>query len=194
MSSSVDVATVPQPVGSPDRGHYTAPAIGLHWLMAVLIVCSLTLGYDMVGLPFSPTRIRLFNYHKWLGITILGLAAARLLWRLFHRPPALPSALPAWQRVAAHGVHGLLYALFFAVPLAGWAYSSATGFPVVYLGVVPLPDWVSPDAGLARRLATLHAVLAYGLASIVAVHVLAALKHGFDDPVGYLRRIVSSKP
>lgn len=177
-----------------DRGHYSRPAIGLHWLMAALIVCSLTLGYYMAGLPFSPTRIRLFNYHKWLGITILALAAARLLWRLSHRPPAMPSDLPAWQRGTAHGVHALLYVLFFAVPLVGWAYSSAAGFPIVYLGLIPLPDWVSPDAALAKRLETLHAWLAYGLAGVVALHVLAALKHGFDDPVGYLRRMTTSSP
>jgi cytochrome b561 len=173
--------------------HYTATAIGLHWLMALLIVCALTLGYYMSGLPFSPSRIRLFNYHKWLGITILAIAAARLLWRLSHRPPAFP-AMPAWQRSTAHAVHWLLYGLFFAVPLAGWAYSSAAGFPIVWLGLVPLPDWVSPDKALAARLATLHAVLAYSLAAVVVLHVVAAIKHGFDDPVGYLQRMTSIGP
>ena len=194
MTGSTVALSPSAPPSDLDRGHYTRPAIGLHWLMAALIVCSLTLGYYMAGLPFSPSRIRLFNYHKWLGITILVLAAARLLWRLSHRPPAMPSDLPAWQRGAAHGVHGLLYVLFFAVPLVGWAYSSAAGFPIVYLGLIPLPDWVSPDAALAKRLEVLHAWLAYGLAGIVALHVLAALKHGFDDPVGYLRRMTSSSP
>ena len=179
---------------SQDRTHYTATAIALHWLMAGLIVCSLTLGWYMSSLPFSPSRIRLFNYHKWLGITILGLAAARLLWRVSHRPPALPASLGAWQRRAAHAGHGLLYALFFAVPLAGWAYSSAAGFPVVYLGLIPLPDLVAPDKAIAERLETLHAVLAYGLSVVVLGHVAAALKHGFDEPIGYLQRILSSRP
>ncbi len=174
------------------RTLYTKTAIALHWLMAVLIVGTWTLGYTMSGLPFSPSRIRLFNYHKWIGITILALAATRLLWRLSHRPPALPAGLPTWQQGSAHVVHWLLYALFFAVPLAGWAYTSAAGFPVVYLGILPLPDWVSPDQQLAKQLAALHAWLAYSLAGIVALHVAAALKHGFDDPSGYLRRMLSS--
>ena len=174
--------------------HYTAPAIALHWLMAVLIVGALSLGYYMSGLPFSPARVRLFNYHKWLGITILALAALRLLWRLSHRPPALPADIAVWQQWAAHGGHVLLYLLFFAVPLAGWAYSSAAGFPVVYFGILPLPDWVSPDKQLAEQLETLHAVLAYSLAAIVTIHVLAALKHGLDDPIDYLHRMLSSKP
>jgi cytochrome b561 len=160
--------------------------------MAGLIIFTLTLGYYMSGLPFSPSRIRLFSYHKWIGITLLGLAAARLSWRLSHRPPALPSGLPAWQKGLAHGVHWLLYGLFFAVPLAGWAYTSAAGFPVVYLGVIPLPDWVSPDKELAKQLEILHAWLAYGLATVVALHVAAAVKHGFEDPTGYLQRMLSS--
>lgn len=174
--------------------HYTRAAIVLHWLMTVLIVSALSLGYYMSDLPLSPSRIRLFSYHKWLGITILGLAAARLLWRLSHRPPALPGYVPAWQQRAAHAGHFLLYVLFFAVPLAGWAYSSAAGFPIVYFGVLPLPDWVSPDKDLAKQLETLHAVLAYSLAAVVVVHVAAAIKHGLDEPVDYLHRMLSSKP
>lgn len=172
-------------------GHYTATAIALHWLMALAIVAALSLGYYMSGLPFSPSRIRLFSYHKWLGVTILALAAMRLLWRLSHRPPRIPDDIPAWQRLVAHAAHGLLYLLFFAVPLAGWAYSSAAGFPVVYLGIIPLPDWVSPDPQLAKRLVTVHAWLAYGLAAVVALHIAGALKHTFEKPGGYLQRMLS---
>lgn len=175
------------------RTHYTATAIALHWLMAAMIVGALSLGYYMSGLPFSPSRIRLYNYHKWLGVTILAIAAGRLLWRLTHRPPELPSYLPAWQQWTAHAGHWLLYALFFAVPLAGWAYSSAAGFPLVYFGVLPLPDWVSPDKALAKQLATLHAVLAYSLAAVVAGHIAAAIKHGFEDPTGYMQRMLVTR-
>ena len=83
----------------------------------------------------SMTRLKLYNWHKWAGVTILALSAARLLWRLGHRPP--PDAPgPRWQKLAAHGTHLALYALFFAVPLAGWAYSSAAGFPIVLFGVL----------------------------------------------------------
>ena len=110
------------------NGRYSSTAIALHWLMAVLIVCNFCLGLYMADLEFSMTRVKLFNYHKWAGATILALAALRLLWRLTHRPPAdLPA--PHWQIRAAHVTHWALYALFFAVPLVGWAYSSAAGFP-----------------------------------------------------------------
>jgi cytochrome b561 len=167
---------------------YTGPAIGLHWVMALLIAGAFCVGLYMEDLPLSPTKLKLFNYHKWTGITILALAALRLLWRLIHNPPALPP-MPAWQSRAAHIGHGALYLLFFAVPLAGWAYSSASGFPVVVFGVLPLPDFVSPDRELAKALVEVHGNLAWLLAIIVGVHVAAVAKHSFIDRDDLLSRM-----
>ena len=174
------------PVLSPSR--YSTVAITLHWLLALMIVCSFSLGLYMSDLPFSPTRLKLFNWHKWAGITILTLSTLRLLWRLTHRPPA-DLSMPAWQRLAAHGAHWALYALFFAVPLMGWAYSSAAGFPVVVFGVLPLPDFVAPDRAVAEILKERHGQLAWALAVVVVVHVAAALKHHFIDRDGLLLRM-----
>ena len=167
---------------------YTTTAIVMHWLLALLILAQLSFGVYMVDLPFSPGRVKQFNWHKWAGISILTLSALRLLWRLSHRPPAeLP--MPSWQAHAARVSHGTMYVLFFAIPLAGWAYSSATGFPVVYFGVFPLPDLVGRDAELANQLKLLHRILAYGLAVLIAVHLAAALKHHFLDKDSLLQRM-----
>jgi cytochrome b561 len=97
--------------------------------------------------------------------------------------------MPPWQRQAAHVTHWGLYALFFAVPLVGWAYSSAAGFPVVVFGVLPLPDFVSPDKALAETLKAWHGWLAWTLAVLVLAHVAAALKHHFIDRDGLLLRM-----
>lgn len=167
---------------------YTLPAIALHWLLALALVGSFGVGLYMTNLPFSPARLKLYNWHKWAGVTILTLSAIRLLWRLTHRPPPAP-AMPAWQARASKAVHGLLYGLFFAVPLAGWAYSSAAGFPVVVFGVLPLPDWVAPNRELAEALKPLHANLAWALALLALLHVLAALKHHFIDRDDLLTRM-----
>ncbi|WP_425257258.1 cytochrome b [Rubrivivax sp. RP6-9] len=171
---------------------YTPTAIALHWLLALMILGALAVGLTMTSLPFSPTRLKLYNWHKWAGVCILLLSAARLLWRLTHRPPA-DAPMPAWQRRAAHAAHGALYLLFFAVPLAGWAYSSAAGFPVVLFGVLPLPDFVAPDRALAETLKGLHKWLAYGLAGVVVLHVAGALKHQFVDRDGLLLRMLPAR-
>ena len=167
---------------------YSGVAIAFHWLLAVMIIGSLGVGFYMSDLPMSPTRLKLFNWHKWAGITIMTLSGLRLLWRLTHRPPP-DVAMPRWQRVAAHATHWALYALFFLTPLAGWAYSSATGFPVVVFGVLPLPDFVPKDKALAEALKPWHAVSAYLLLGLAAVHMVAALKHQFVDRDGLLGRM-----
>jgi cytochrome b561 len=167
---------------------YTGTAIVLHWLLALAIVGAFGLGLYMQELAVSPTRLKLYNWHKWAGVTILALSALRLLWRLGHRPPAdLP--MPVWQAKAAHLTHGLLYALFFAVPLAGWAYSSAAGFPVVWFGVLPLPDFVPVDKGLAEVFKQVHEVSGLALAGLVLLHVAGALKHQFINRDGLIGRM-----
>lgn len=169
---------------------YTPTAIALHWLLALLITASLGVGWYMVDLPVSVQRLKLFNWHKWAGVTISVLSAARLLWRLLHPAPALPDSMPAWQRAASHASHGLLYVLFFAIPLVGWAYSSAAGFPIVWFGVIPLPDWVPRSRELAEALKPWHGWLAYALAIGVVVHIAAALKHYWIDKDTVMARML----
>lgn len=176
---------------------YGATAIALHWGLGLAIVAVFCVGWYMTGLPFSPQRLKLYNWHKWAGVTILALSALRLLWRLTHRPPALPAAvqagMPRWQHIAHHGTHHLLYLLFFAVPLVGWAYSSAAGFPIVFLGVLPLPSFVPASPELAEAIKPWHAWTAYALAALVALHVAAAFKHQLIDRDGLIGRMLPGR-
>ena len=174
-------------------GRYTGTAIALHWLLALAIVSVFGVGLYMVDLPMSPTKIKLINWHKWAGVTILALSVLRLVWRLTHRPPALPArierAMPGWQKVAHHGTHALMYLLFLAVPLIGWAYSSAHGYPIVWFGVLHLPDFVPVDKALAEAIKPWHELSAFSLMGLVVLHVAAALKHQFIDRDGLLQRM-----
>ncbi len=176
---------------------YTGIAIALHWLLALSLVGIFSVGLYMADLPFSPQRLKLYNWHKWAGITILILSAVRLAWRLTHKPPALPQSvtlgMPGWQVTAYHATHVLMYALFFIVPLVGWAYSSAAGFPIVLFGVLPLPDFVSASKPLAELIKPWHQITAYSLAALVVLHVAAAIKHHFIDKDGLLLRMMPSK-
>jgi len=171
------------------QGRYSGPAIAFHWLLAAALTLAFLIGLQASDLPVSPARIRWINYHKWCGITILALSTLRLLWRLAHRPPPPVPGMPRWQRLAAQWMHRALYVFFFCVPLAGWSYSSASGFPVVYLGLVRLPDLVHKDKALGVILGDVHATLAFSLAVLVVLHVAAAVKHHFVDKDGLLWRM-----
>jgi cytochrome b561 len=166
---------------TPQTSRYTLPAIVLHWLLGLALLGMFGIGLYMTDLPISPLRLKLYNWHKWAGITVLTLSLLRLVWRLTHRPPALPDALlhsmPSWQRVAHHATHHALYALFFMVPLVGWAYSSASGFPIVVFGVLPLPDFVPVDKALAELIKPWHEISALAMMALVVLHVAAAIKH-----------------
>jgi cytochrome b561 len=172
---------------------YSGTAIALHWLVAVLIFGAFALGLYMVDLKLSPTKLKLYSWHKWLGVTIWLFAVARLTWRLVRRPPP-PPPMPAWQRQAAAVSHVLLYALVLVIPISGWLFSSASGFPVVYFGVLPLPDLIGKDKALAGVLQSVHATLNYVLMAIVTVHILAALKHHLIDRDTVLHRMLPLLP
>lgn len=168
---------------------YTPGAIFLHWFMALALVANFILGLTMSDLPTSPQKLQFYSWHKWAGITLLGLVTLRLIWRGIKRPPELlPASL--WQHRAAKVSHVLLYGLMFAIPLSGWLMSSAGGFTVSYLGVLPLPDLVSKNKVLFEWLKQTHEVLNFSLLGVVALHALAALKHHFIDRDASLHRML----
>ena len=174
---------------------YTGTAKWLHWLVAVLIVVNLGLGLTMVDMPgITPTKLRYFNWHKWVGVTVFGLVVLRIGWRLSHRPPALPDSMPRWERRAAAASHAGLYVLMFALPLSGYFYSLAAGFPVVYLGLLPLPVLIEPDPALKETLVVVHHLFAWAMLALLVVHVGAALKHRFVDHDDVLQRMLPHHP
>lgn len=133
---------------------YTRTAIFMHWLVALGLIGTFSLGLYMEGLSLSPTKLRLYSWHKWAGVTLLLLTVVRLAWRISHPAPELPLSMTPLARFAAHAGHWLLYILMLAIPVSGWLMSSAQGFTVVWFGALPLPDLVPRDKALAVLLNT----------------------------------------
>ncbi len=169
---------------------YNRTAISLHWLVALGIAGTLSLGFYMSDLPFSPAKLQYYSWHKWAGVTIFALALFRLLWRAVHGAPAAPAGMPAWQHAAAEWTHRLLYLLMLAIPLSGWLMSSAKGFQTVYFGVLPIPDLIGKDPELGHSLTELHELLNFGMLGLVLMHAGAAFKHHLIDRDDVLARML----
>ena len=189
---------------------YSAVAVALHWVIALCILSMIPMGWWMTAAIEQPgsqaAAYRVFQLHKSIGFLILALTLVRIVWRLTHRPPALPEGMKRWEVFAAHATHAAFYALMLGLPLTGWLYVSA-GWAVSqdralevatrWFGLFPVPH-LPGVAGLAteaRRAMAFsamgaHAAMAWGAVVLVILHVGAALKHQFLDRDGVLARMV----
>jgi len=157
----------------------------LHWVMAVLIFYQLTLGFRMIQVADLAERFRLTQVHKSWGTVIFALAVLRVAWRLSgRRHPGPARGTPAWQVRAAAASHLLLYIFMLLMPVSGWIMASASptqdllGIENLVFGRFALPDpWVPGVARVERAAAAVHLATAVGLATVLAIHVAAALKH-----------------
>jgi len=176
---------------------YNRVAIALHWIVATLVIGQFALGWLMQEIAKQPpgARAAAFNFHKSLGLTLLALMLLRLTWRLTHRPPALPAAMPAWQSRLAHGTHWLIYATLIALPLVGYLGSEFSGYPVKYFGIA-LPAWLGKNPQAKDLMSLAHLTLTWVLAGAVTLHLAGVVKHGLVDNDGLLARmgIGRSKP
>jgi cytochrome b561 len=157
---------------------YDRVAISLHWLIAAGIVAQVALGWWMIDIPKLPAGVRVywFNLHKSIGLTLAALIAIRIVWRLTHRPPALPAGLPRWQARVAAVSHVLMYVCMIVMPLAGYLGSIYSGYPIRYFGST-LPGWGGKDDALKDFFSTVHYGTAWIFMSLIALHFAAAMKH-----------------
>jgi cytochrome b561 len=184
------VGTVrPNPTPLADR-RYARGAIWLHWIIAALILVQLALGWIMneVLPDHSPNQRLMESIHISLGLTLLILVAARVVFRLTHKPPPLPAGTPMWERLLSYAVHFVFYGLMLALPLTGWALVSLGDHPISFWGL-PWPHLPGVHALLGNPApkASRHALKHFHVYVLIwiivvnwALHVAGALKHQFD--------------
>ena len=137
------------------------------------------LGWLAVSYPVSPTKIKLFTWHKSIGITILALVLLRMTWRLANPTPSLPSHMKSWQRKMAHVSHALLYVVMVSMPVTGWIINSAANFPLKLYGLILLPSIAPADKSLQDIAELIHLTLFWLLAGLLLLHITGALWHHF---------------
>ena len=171
---------------------YTKTAIWLHWIIALLIIFMLFPGHELIEVrrggdlsDWKPTA------HASLGMLVLLLTLVRIAWRVANPPPALPSHMPKWQVTATHALHGLFYLLMLGLPLTGLLALQGFGAERVNPEAVSFFKLFSlyglPDLGHWTEEA--HELSGLATKLLLALHVIAALKHQFWDKDGLMSRM-----
>ncbi|HEY5290028.1 MAG TPA: cytochrome b/b6 domain-containing protein [Caulobacteraceae bacterium] len=169
---------------------YDAVTVWLHWIIALMIVVQLCLGWYMneVLKDHSPAQAQIRTIHISLGLTILLLVLVRIGVRLTHRAPPLPPEMALWERILARSTHFLFYLLLLALPLTGWAIVSLGSGPIGFWGL-PWPHLPGvgavlgspPSKSMRHGLAHIHVYILIWIVLInLTLHVAGALKHQFD--------------
>jgi cytochrome b561 len=171
------------------RDVYGTPARVLHWLTAGLLLASFGLGLSMTRVIGDDSKLRVYGWHEWVGVTIFALTIGRVIWRIRHQPP--PIQLPWIERAASTIVYVAMYVVLLVQPIVGWIMSTAFGFPVVYLGILPLPQIVEEDRALAEQFQRIHFNLAMVLAVLIVAHLAGVLYHHLVLGDGVLRRMLA---
>jgi len=163
----------------------------LHWLIAVIMIGMIGVGWYMVRLSDEDLLYwRLLDLHEAVGLSLFILLAFKLLWmRVSLQPRYLPS-LAVWERLAALSVRWLFLIAILVIPLSGFLFVATNGEAVTLYDVITIPD--IGEAGKTTRdwLSDVHYYVSYGCAALVVIHMLAALKHHFVDGDETLRRMM----
>jgi cytochrome b561 len=153
----------------------------LHWLMALIIISLLAMGFYMGGLDNTVSyRNNLYGLHKSFGTLVLILIFIRIFFRITRPVPALPNSMSLLVRKSAHFVHYILYLLMILMPLSGYLMSNSFGYPV-NLFSIPLPNLISVNPELGKFFAESHELLAFILIGVLTIHIIAVIKHRFFD-------------
>lgn len=167
---------------------YSHVARALHWIMAILILFNLFLGFAHDALP---REWKVMPVHKSIGLTVLALTVARIMWRFTRSAPPLPAEMPAWEKGTAHLTHFAFYAFMLVLPLTGWVMTSAGDRPLNWFFLFDVPKFAvgKEDAivGLSRGA---HELLPWLWVALIALHIGAALRHHFMLKDDVLRRML----
>jgi cytochrome b561 len=158
----------------------------LHWLIFLLLAVQYAIGSIMPHIGRKTLDEGWVAWHFSVGAAILFFIVLRLLWRLFHPVPLLPT-MTRTERLLSGITHWTLYGLVLAMTLLGWAATNSRGWDVKLFGLVTLPSLAPKGSAWGHECGDIHNILVYVLLGFILLHVAAALYHHFikrDQVVG----------
>ena len=168
---------------------YRAPAVIIHWLMALAIIIMIGMGIYMVDLPKgSDERSWFFSLHKSIGLTLALLVLLRVCWRVYAGAPAMPNFIDSQKRKLAAATHHMLYLLMVLQPLSGYLSSSFSGYKTRFWGI-PLYNWGWKSPELNEFFTLIHDISAYSLIALIIVHFAGVVYHIKQREYQIIRRM-----
>lgn len=172
------------------RNRYSTVSLILHWLIAALVFTQIGLfwAHELTEGPISREFV---SIHKSVGLSILVLTLARLGWRIANPAIPLPDTMPRWRKLLARATHSLFYVFLIAMPLVGWAASSAGGRDIQWFGLFQWPALpIGGGREMAGQLMDMHELAGKALYGLIVLHLAGALKHQFIDRDNVLHRMI----
>ena len=157
----------------------------LHWLIAALLLFGLFVGGELLEDAEGADKAFVAIFHSSFGVTILAL----MLWRfsLRRRHPVAPmDALKPWEKTWSRIAHLTLYGLVILMAVSGVMQGMFADFDIRLFGLLNISQ-LQGEAGEVFHV--IHHYTADALKIVIAVHILAALKHQFLDKLPMLRRM-----
>jgi cytochrome b561 len=164
---------------------YQPVLVALHWLLALMIIGLLCLGFFVLAdMPNTdPKKLDILVWHMAGGMFVLVLMILRFIIRRWSaRPATATTGSPLLDRLASIA-HRSLYVIVFLMIASGWS----TGWLIS--GAFQPNGEPLPDSFAVFPTFQAHAVLAALLAILIAAHVAAALYHQFALKDGLFRRM-----
>lgn len=172
------------------RDHYGIVAKAFHWVIAIMIIILIAVGFTMHNMPSSPEKYELYAMHKSFGIVVLMLIVLRILWRFFNQIVEPPAGLPDTLKLAAKLGHFLLYMFMLLMPVSGVFMSYFGGHNIEVFGLFVIPAAIEKMPQISTLFYQLHVLGIWAFIFLIVVHILAALYHHFIRRDNVLIRMI----
>ena len=170
--------------------HYGIIAKIFHWLIAIIIINLIAVGFIMSNMSPSPDKYELYGMHKASGVVVLMLVTLRVLWKLSNKAVKPPADLPNILKLAAKSGHFILYIFMLLMPISGILMSYFGGNDVSAFGLFTITATIDKVPQIAGLFHQMHVLGIWAFIAIIILHVGAAFYHHFIRRDDVLMRMI----